>query len=35
MYGVSLPIGNNQFQMIHLKNNETQQKIREAIDCFY
>ena len=34
MYGVSLPIGNNQFQMIHLKNNEIQQKIRDAIDCF-
>ncbi len=31
MYGIKIPITENQTQMIYLKNNEVQQKILEAV----
>ncbi len=33
MYGVKIPIGENQSQMIHLKNNDAQQKIIDAVNA--
>jgi transposase len=35
MYGVKIAITDKQSQMIHLKNNENQQKILDAINAIY